>query len=139
MKISHKILARDAFIVFLVVIAIFISGIISTDNAITEKSTISDEEILEFYVERNYPGYDIVITDYDSIPEDRVSETKIYVEKSESVSSGNAYGYSDDGYYIVYNCPVEKGKTVISYCIYNPHTNYIDDVVAVVDNGEIRE
>ena len=63
----------------------------------------------------------------------------VYIEKVVSISSGKNYGYTKKGhYYIAYNKKVKKGKKVTSYCIWNPYTNYDDDVVAVVDNKMIR-
>lgn len=61
----------------------------------------------------------------------------IYVEVVKSISHGK-YGIDANGYYIAYNKKVKKGKKVKSYCIYNPKTNYFDDVIAVIDNGKIR-
>lgn len=52
--------------------------------------------------------------------------------------SKGTYGYSKKGEYVKYNKKVKKGKKAISYFIYNPETNYCDDVVAVIDCGKIR-
>lgn len=67
----------------------------------------------------------------------RKGKNYIVVEKFVSYSYGR-YGYSKDGYYITYNKKVKRGKRVVSYCIYNPYTNYIDDVTFVVDNKKVR-
>lgn len=67
----------------------------------------------------------------------RKNKPYIVVEKIVSRSHGR-YGYDKHGYYIRYNKKVKKGKKVISYCIYNPYTNYCDDVDFVVDNQKVR-
>ena len=61
----------------------------------------------------------------------------VLVEIIKSKSKGR-YGVTRNGCRIKYNKKVKKGKKVTSYCIYNPHNNYCDDVVAVVDNKKIR-
>ena len=63
----------------------------------------------------------------------------VYIEKIVSISSGKNYGYTKKGhYYIAYNKKVKKGKRVVSYFVWNPNTNYCDDVIASVDNKMIR-
>lgn len=62
---------------------------------------------------------------------------KMIVEVVLTTSKGK-YGVTKKGYHIRYNKKVKKGKKVTSYLIYNPKTNAIDDVVAVVDNNKIR-
>ena len=63
---------------------------------------------------------------------------KMIVEVVKTTSKGK-YGITKDGYHIRYNKKVKKGKKVTSYLIYNPKTNAIDDVVAVIDNQKIRK
>lgn len=67
----------------------------------------------------------------------RKNKPYIVVEKIVSWSCGR-YGFDKYGYYIKYNKYVKKGKKVISYCIYNPYTNYCDDVDFVIDNRKVR-
>ena len=62
----------------------------------------------------------------------------VYVEIIDSISCGNWGLTTKYDCYIKYNKPVHKGKKVTSYCIYNPNTNWYDDVTAVIDNGMIR-
>lgn len=62
----------------------------------------------------------------------------VWIEQIYSKSKGNGYGVTENGSILAYNKKVKKGKRVVSYCIYNPYTNYTDDVVAVVDNKKIR-
>jgi hypothetical protein len=68
----------------------------------------------------------------------RKGKKTVYIEKLISKSKGN-YGYTIKGhYYIKYNRKVKKGNKVVSYLLWNPYTNYIDDVVAVADCKMIR-
>ncbi len=62
----------------------------------------------------------------------------VYIEVIKSVSHGRWGRTTKYGSYIKYNKPVRKGKKVTSYCIYNPNTNWYDDVTAVIDNKMIR-
>lgn len=62
----------------------------------------------------------------------------IYVEIIKSVSKGGKRGLIDGKYTIAYNKSVTKDKKVTSYNIWNPDNAYVDDVIAVVDNGKIR-
>lgn len=67
----------------------------------------------------------------------RKNKPYIVVEKITSWSCGK-YGFDKYGFYIKYNKKVKEGKKVISYCIYNPYTNYFDDVDFVIDNKKVR-
>ncbi len=60
------------------------------------------------------------------------------VEVVDSWSDGDESGYDKDGAYIAYNIPVPKGEHVRSIVVYNPCTDYCDDVIAVYDNGMWR-
>lgn len=104
-------------------------------------STPTDTQLVEQYCHQNYPNCEVVFYLYEDYKEEtitnRANTGKVYVEIFTSYSDGNN-GWSEEGYYVAYNTNVEKGKKVTSYFIYNPYTNYYDDVVAVVDNGKIR-
>ena len=68
----------------------------------------------------------------------RKGKNVVYIEKLVSKSKGR-HGYTIKGhYYVAYNKKVKKGKKVTSYIIWNPYTNYEDDVTAVIDNKMIR-
>ena len=76
-----------------------------------------------------------------TIIENRKSENVIYVEKVVSIADGTTHGWyktPDDEYIIGYNKQVEAGRKVTSYVIWNPKTNYEDDVLYVVDNKTYR-
>ncbi len=70
--------------------------------------------------------------------ENRKGTKVVYIWKLYSTSNGGKYGTCEDGSTIAYNKKVKKGKRIVSYCVYNPYTNYCDDVVAVVDNRKVR-
>ena len=77
------------------------------------------------------------------IVERRKGKSYIIVEKIVSVSDGTGHGWystktKGTNYIIGYNRKVPKGKTVTSYVIWNPTTNYEDDVLYVVDNKTWR-
>lgn len=119
---------------------IFVAIMIMVANVSTIfASSMSNYELAETYVERNFPQCEMVVfKHYDAnIMENRANTNIVYVEKFVSYSRGK-YGYSKNGERIKYNKKVKKGKKVTSYIIYNPYTNYCDDVIAVIDNHKIR-
>ena len=61
----------------------------------------------------------------------------VYVIKFRSRSCGT-YGYTQNGSYVRYNDFVPYGKRTITYYIYNPNSNYEDDVAARVGNNKIK-
>ena len=102
-------------------------------------STKTDAQIVRKFCHENYSTCKVVYL--NSYNEETITNRKdkniVYVEKVVSTSHGN-HGYDLEGYYISYNKWVWFGNKVTSYVIYNPYTNYCDDVVAVVDNEKIR-
>ncbi len=70
--------------------------------------------------------------------ESRDIRHSILVEHAWSTSDGNGYGTFADGCTTAYNATVPEGRTVHSYYVYNPYTDYVDDVEAVIDCGAIR-
>lgn len=120
-----------------------------TLNPVSVKAnTNKDLSVATTYISRHYPGYKVRF-----VPEGKPNTMKlrtrkgkrvVYVEVLKSHAKGNlkgkrrSWGITTKGSYITYNRRVKKGKQVKSYCIWNPNTNYTDDVVAVVDNGFIR-
>ena len=120
-----------------------------TLNPVSVKAnTNKDLSIATTYISRHYPGYKVRF-----VPEGKPNMMKlrtrkgkriVYVKVLKSNAKGNlqgkrrSWGITTKGSYITYNRRVKKGKRVKSYCIWNPNSNYTDDVVAVVDNGSIR-
>lgn len=67
----------------------------------------------------------------------RKNKKYVYVIKFITKSYGT-YGYTFLDSYICYNRYVTPGKKVVVYYIYNPDSNYEDDVVARVANNRIK-
>lgn len=127
---------RNPFLIPIIIIMIFM---FMADCTSVFGASVNNRTLAKEYAKQNYPNCKIVVLkkyDADKI-ENRADKNIVYIEKFVSYSKGE-YGYSKDGYYVKYNKEVKKGKKVVSYFIYNPYTNYFDDVVAVVDNHEIR-
>lgn len=112
------------------------------------KST-SNKSLVKSYCNTHYKGYKIkYFTKWnEKTMTHRANKKIVYVQIEKSISSGkkdsrnNRYwGYiKGQTYYKTwYNKKVKKGKKITSYYIYNPYTNYEDDIVAVVDNKQIR-
>lgn len=78
----------------------------------------------------------------DNLIMHRKGKSYILVTKVYSYSDGSDHGWykTPDGnrYIIGYNKKVPAGKKVLSYVIWNPKTNYEDDVLYVVDNLTYR-
>lgn len=109
----------------------------------------SDKSLVKTYCEKHYKGYKVkYFTKWDEKKmTNRTNKKVVYVQIEKSISSGKKdscngryWGYIKGQHYYKtwYNAKVKKGKEVKSYYIYNPYTNYEDDIVAVVDNKKIR-
>ena len=131
-------------IIALVMLIVFVIGCVPC----MAKSP-SDKAIVKAYCQTHYNGYKIkYFTKWNEEKMSHKANKKVvYVQIEKSVSSGkidernNMYwGYiKGQNYYKTwYNTKVKKGKEVTSYYIFNPYTNYEDDIVAVVDNKKIR-
>lgn len=53
-------------------------------------------------------------------------------------SEKGTYGFDSEGYYVAYNKRREPNSRVLSVFIYNPMTNYEDDIILAYDSGMIR-
>lgn len=100
----------------------------------------ANEQIAKEYAKSHYSNCKVkIFRHYDpKIIENRKDTGVVWIWKVYSQSDGGKYGTCEDGTVIAYNKNVKKGKRIVSYCIYNPYTNYFDDIVAVVDNKIIR-
>ena len=95
-------------------------------------------------------GKPIKLVDEIKTPEKKLSKLilnrkgKPYILVTRVVSYGNGttHGWytTDEGnrFIIGYNKRVPVGKKVVSYIIWNPKTNYEDDILYVVDNRTYR-
>ena len=123
-----------------IVFILFVICIVSTTfSSYANSVDTKNNALVREYCNKHYQKYTIrVITKYNpKVMENRKGKKIVFVERFVSYSKGK-YGYSKKGEYVKYNKKVPKGKKVISYFIYNPETNYCDDVVAVIDCGKIR-
>ena len=133
---------KKLIILFILMLCVF-CGAVDTADATTNKGLVKE------YCKTHYSECKIVyFTKWDeSKMLNRVGKNIVYVEILISTSSGKRdplnkryWGYiKGSNYYKTwYNTKVKKGKTVKQYLIYNPYTNYEDDIVAVIDNKKIR-
>lgn len=111
-------------------------------DLIYDANMITSRKLAIAFVKANYPNCKIKFIKLNKKGWKKILHRKskgiVYIEKCVSYSSGKNYGYTKKGYYIAYNTNVPKNEKVKSYCIWNPYTNYEDDVVAVADNKMIR-
>ena len=143
-----KKLIHNPFIIpFMIVAIMLIFTDITFAYGMTPNKT--DKQIVKEYCSTHYPNMRIkYFTEYDEeVITHRKDTNTVWVQIETSVSSGKKdrrngmyWGYvKGQNYYKTwYNKKVKKGKTVKSYYIFNPYTNYEDDIVAVVDNQKIR-
>ena len=113
------------------------------DDVITGIKKNKDLYLTYRYIEKHYKGCSIKFIkegkQWQNIKlKTRKGKDIVYIEVIKSVSRGRWGRTTKYGSYIKYNKSVRKGEKVTSYCIYNPNTNWYDDVTAVIDNGMIR-
>jgi len=105
-------------------------------DKIYDSKVVTTKKLAKAFAVANYPNCKVKFI--GQVDTNKEGKNIIYIEKCVSKSKGN-YGYTIKGhYYVAYNKKVKKGKKVTSYFIWNPYTNYDDDIVAVADNKMIR-
>lgn len=116
---------------------LFIAMITAASVMLLDHATI-DYRLVSRYVADKY-GKDMATVYTEYAPHELTTNRHgtVYVQVVKSISQGKQ-GKTRGGYILDYNKRVRRGKVVTSYLIYNPYTNYDDDVVAVVDNGMLR-
>lgn len=112
-------------------------------DTIYDSSMVTSKKLAIAFANANYPNCKVKIITMNKKNWKKILKRKnkniVYIEKCVTKSSGKNYGYTIKGhYYVTYNCKVKKNTKVTSYFVYNPYTNYSDDIVAVVDNKMIR-
>ena len=111
-------------------------------DKVYDPSCITNKKLVVAYAKANYPNHKIqfiTLNNGHKKLKNRKGKYIVYIEKCVTKSNGKGGGFTKKGhYYVAYNKKVKKGKKVTSYFVYNPKTNYVDDVVAVVDNKIIR-
>lgn len=104
-----------------------------------QAQALTNKKIAKRYAKEHYSECKVkFFRHYSEKIEHRKGTKVVWIWKIYSKSNGGKYGTCEDGSIIAYNKKVKKGKRIVSYCIYNPYTNYCDDIVAVVDNKKIR-
>lgn len=113
-------------------------------DKVYDSSKVTNRKLAVAFAKANYPKCKVVVIkstnkNFWKKIDNRKGKKIVYIERTVTKSSGKDYGYTIKGhYYVAYNKKVKKGKRVVSYFVWNPNTNYCDDVVASVDNKMIR-
>lgn len=113
-------------IIIVIIVALFAFCNMSIANA----STKSDKTLAKNWAKSHY-SQPIKFVSQGKVPKNR--KGIVYIEKLKTKSDGKHNGHTIKGhYYVSYPKKVKRGRKVTMYLIYNPYTNYCDDVVAVV-------
>lgn len=108
-------------------------------KSITDCKKVTDKYLAKRWCAKHYPKCRVkFVREGDQRINIRKGKRIVYVEVVKSKSRGKRHGTTKLGYVIGYNINVHKEKSVTSYVIWNPYTDYCDDVVAVVDNARVR-
>lgn len=108
-------------------------------KSITDCKKVTDKYLAKQWCRKHYPKCRVkFVKEGDQRINIRKGKRIVYVEVVKSRSRGGRHGTTSLGYCIGYNIKVSKGKRVTDYVIWNPYTDYCDDVVAVVDNARVR-
>jgi uncharacterized protein YcnI len=119
-------------IIAIIVVLAFAFGNMSIANA----STKSDLSLAKSWAKSHYNTTIKVVNEY-KVPSNR--NGICYIEKVQTKSKGGYNGRTIKGNYSVkYPKKVKKGKKVTIYLVYNPNSNYNDDVVAMVCLGKVK-
>lgn len=119
-------------IIAIIVVLAFAFGNMSIANA----STKSDLSLAKSWAKSHY-NTTIKVVNECKVPSNR--NGICYIEKVQTKSKGGYNGRTIKGNYSVkYPKKVKKGKKVTIYLVYNPNSNYSDDVVAMVCLGKIK-
>lgn len=100
----------------------------------------TNTQLINKFCRTNYPGKKVKIVNQSKINYNSFTHRKnkkiIYVIKFRAKSAGVG-GYTKSGSFVRFNRYNKINKWVNVYYIYNPHTNYEDDVVARISNNKI--
>lgn len=136
-------------VMLLIIVALLIIRTPETVEAKQKTKNLTNYELMKQTVRKHYPGKKIRLINGDGWEDktwkvilSRKNKNYVVVEKCTSIGNGTKHGWrkTKDGnkYIIGYNKKVPKGKKVVSYIIWNPYTDYCDDVTYVVDNKKVR-
>lgn len=120
-----------------IITAIIVLFAVNVNVASAKSKPVNNKTVAVKYCKKHYRNYKVKIVNEYRVPKYRKSNRVVYVERVKTISRGK-YGITKDGYHIRYNKPVKKNKRHVVYLVYNPKTNYIDDVVAVISNSKVR-
>lgn len=119
-------------IIAIIIVMAFAFGNMSIANA----STKSDLSLAKSWAKSHYNTTIKVVNEY-KVPSNR--NGICYIEKVQTKSKGGYNGRTINGNYsLKYPKKVKKGKKVTVYLIYNPNSNYSDDIVAMVCLGKVK-
>ena len=138
---------KKAIHLLMILLLTIIFFIPATANA--QSNSTTNYQLMQETVKNNYGNKKIKLVNgngredyYWNIVLHRKNKSYVVVEKVVSIGNGTRHGWydtADGGHYIIgYNKRVPKGKRVISYVIWNPYTNEVDDVAFVIDNKMVR-
>ena len=134
---------KKAFRIFLYLL--ILASLASTSKACTISK--KDLKAIQTFKQKTYgKRFRLIIRNADDTTDSELARRKgkrlVYVDKFTTKSYGS-YGIVKAGIfkgnYIKYACKMPKRKTVSCYYIYNPNSNYTDDIVAIVTNGKIAK
>lgn len=120
-----------------IIFSILVLGIFSV-NASASTTKMTNYQMMKKICRFYHKPPKVVSGRFDSIKKvvtHRKNKKYIVVEKIVSISAGGRKGYDKYNQLITYNKCVKKGKKVITYLIYNPKTNYFDDIIFKIDNS----
>ena len=128
-------------IYILLFVALTVCSTIETHAQVSKQ----DMKVIKTFANRNYKGYKISIKQaekrQDRVILNRKGKHVLYIDEFTTKSYGKYGKVTTKGIYkgnvISYAKHHRKGKTVKVYLIYNPNSNYIDDLVASVECGKI--
>jgi hypothetical protein len=97
-------------------------------NAVAQETAIN-------FAHRMYPCKIVRVVDTKDLTTKQLTHRKgvIYIEKITSFSNGNHYGTCLKQYQVYHTRKVSKNKRVVTYAVYNPCDNFIDDITGIVD------
>lgn len=106
----------------------------------TTASAATNMQLVNKFCRTNYPGKKVKVIDQGKLNYNTFTHRKgkryVYVIKFRAKSAGVG-GYTKSGSFVRFNRYNKINKWVNVYYIYNPHTNYEDDVIARISNSKI--
>ena len=109
-------------------------------DAVAYKCDMIEKEIREEYGDFNVYTSTELTEDtenarYKNLLENRMNSEKVIVERTKGTVLNEDMDGEAEGYYISYRSvpDAQPGDEVITYLVYNPATNYIDDIIERYD------